>query len=111
MVPPLLRYFSYNKVLQNSQTREVGSMYLIRKDLGTIEADATHYGEYSLDEADMEHWLSKLKVAKVAWALRHPSHACLTFDLLVNSPQPRVTQATRLGLPPFHGFCMLYLHH
>lgn len=86
-------------------------LYLIREDLGAVKADTAHNGEHSLNEADVEHGLGKLKVSKVAWTLRHPCHACLTLDFPVNSPQSRVTEPTRLRLPPLHGLCVFYLNH
>ena len=49
-------------------------MYLIHQDLGTVEAHTSNYGEYSLDESNVEHWLCELKVTKMSWTLSHPSH-------------------------------------
>lgn len=88
-----------------------GKLYLIREDLGAVKADAAHNGEHSLNEADVEHGLGKLKVSKVAWTLRHPCHACVALDFPVNSPQSRVTEPVRLWLAPLHGLCVFYLNH
>ena len=85
--------------------------YLISEDLGAVEADTAHDGKYSLDKANVEHRLGEFKVTKVAWALCHPSHACLALDFPVNSPQSKVTEPTGLRLPPLHCLCMFYLNH
>jgi hypothetical protein len=93
-------------VLQSKETQE----YLICKDFRAVEADTAHNGEYSLDEADVEHGFGQLKVAKVAWAFCHPGHASLALDFPVDSPKPWVTKPCRFRLPPLHSLCMLYLN-
>jgi hypothetical protein len=86
-------------------------MYLRHEDLGTVEAHTAHYGEHSLDESNVEHWLCELKVTKMSWTFGHPSHTCITLDLAVNRTQTRVTQTPRFGLPSLHSLRMFYHHH
>ena len=85
--------------------------YLINEDLGAVEADTAHDGKYSLDKANVEHRLGEFKVTKVAWALCHPSHACLALDFSVDSPHPRVTKPAGFQLPLLHNLCRFYLCH
>jgi hypothetical protein len=82
--------------------------YLISEDLGADEVDIAHDGKYSLDEPNVEHQPGEFKVTKVAWALCHPSHACLTLDFSVDSSHPRVTKPTGFQLPLLHSLHILF---
>ena len=85
----------HTNILQSNRTQG----YLIHEDLGAIEADAAHNGQYSLHKPNVEHGLGELKVTKVAWALCHPRHACLALDFVVDSPHSRASKPTSLWLP------------
>lgn len=107
-MPP---FFPANTGSEVRLKRKPDIIILIGEDLGAVEADTAHDGEHGLDEADVEHGLCELEVAKVAWALGHPSHTCLALGPPVNGAQTRVAQTTRLGLPLLHGLWMLYHRH
>ncbi|GER30895.1 inositol polyphosphate 5-phosphatase 11 [Striga asiatica] len=85
--------------------------YLIDQNPGAIETNAAEDFEHGFHEADVEHGLRELEVAKVAGAVGHAGHARLAPHPPVDGPQPRVAQARGLRLTSFDGVAVLYTHH
>ena len=84
----------HTNILHSNQTQG----YLIHEDLGAIEADAAHNGQYSLHKPNVEHGLGELKVTKVAWALCHPP--MYVWHLILRSTVPIQGSLS----PPAFGF-------